>query len=179
MKLTFKTSHSSSGNDPKSTKALILMCLAFGLVFFLIGAATLGSKTYKNQNWESIDAIITQSEIESYESRTGSSGMERTFYKPTIKYKYTYKNKNYNGEIGIYSTSENTYENAQNITNNYPLNSEVKIKVNPKDPIKNYLEVDSRYIFEIISIALGLTMSIGAGFLYKNFRTKQNQIIQI
>ncbi len=117
--------------------------LCAGLIFSGIGAGVC-LKSEAMKKWPSGSGKITSSFVDSYYegSMTQRAGLEaKTKYSPKVEYDYEFQGKSYKGKRVALHSQGSRLDEANRVTERYPVGAEVKVYVNPARPEEAYLQL--------------------------------------
>lgn len=126
-----------------------LAAIAFGAIFFLVGAIMLamGVDGYRDgqatKSWSSTTATILSSEVrEDVETSRDSRGMERTksTYRSALRYEYAIDGRTFQGYRIKADDYGGSASRAYDAVNRYPVGAEVTVYYDPADPSQAVLE---------------------------------------
>jgi len=134
--------------------AVILIILTAGVGFLIFGGKAL-SGGLRSKAWPGVGGLIVYSEkIKGPDSS-----------RIDIRYQYTYKGRNYLGE-GVHLWK---IDNDSGDLEKYPVDAEVIVFVNPKNPNQSVLEPGVSWLFVALFLPLGLFFSFVALHMIWNF----------
>lgn len=159
-----------------------ILCGGFGIfIFFVIGIVIIvisiraRKKAEASQNWPSAQGQIIATEIKKDVSED-AEGYTTTTYKPVITYSYNVMGQTYQSDkiaFGM-TTSYGRMAKAQEVLDQYPLDSPVNVYYDPDNPAEAVLERKAGgkvlglvigILFLFLSLCVGLPLLIYFGLV--------------
>jgi hypothetical protein len=172
--------------DRNSRKNLRLFLLGGGLFMLLCGWSMYGQgnkSVGEVEQWEQVEAVVLQSEIETVSMRnTYSTGPRNiTGWKPAITYRYAFDGRTYEGDrftVGPSSTGDR--DTVAAIVASYPVDTRATAFVNPEDPSEAVLarcdQAESLFlVIAGIFVAVVGAAGIAAAALIRNRDNSPNE----
>lgn len=145
---------------------------AFGFGFFLAFIGSALSDRVAMQNWQPVQATLTNVKLE----RNYSDGS--TTYKATAAYKFTYQGQNYHGDrVSLHAGSDNIggYQNDMHnrLKRAFSSNRPVTVWVNPTNPFESVIDRNVRWSMIIFpGLLCSVFMIIGGVIVYYSWKKK-------
>ncbi len=129
-------------------------------LFFGVNAIFEG---YQSNTWPVVQGIVVESDIQkNYSPKHGR------VYKPDVNYQYTFKGVSYLGNrIHPINYSSDSISSVNKLLAKYPVDMDIEVFVNPKDPTKSLLESGAGYQAYLL-LFFGLLFG-GVGFFFSVF----------
>ena len=159
-----------------------ILCGGFGIfVFFVIGIVIIilsiraRKKAEASQSWPAVPGQIISAEIKKDISED-ADGYTTTMYKPIVTYSYNVMGQAYQSSKMAFgmTTSYGRTAKAQEVLDQYPLNSTVNVYYDPENPAEAVLERKAGgkvlglvigILFLFLSLCVGLPLLIYFGLI--------------